>query len=74
MIQVRETTQLNRNTFVLVCDMFPDDVVTKTIKTNLGTICNFVVETPKECFSVPKTRDVLVYGPECKKITHIEFV
>ena len=74
MIQVREITQLNSNTTVLVCDMFSDDIVTKTIKTNFGTVCNFVVETPKECFSVPKTRDVLVYGLGCTEINEIEFI
>jgi len=74
MIQVRETTKLNSEATILVCDMFPDDVVTKTIKTDFGTIRSFVVETPKECFSAPKTRDILVYGFVQTEIKQIEFV
>lgn len=74
MIKVMEVTKLNSETIVLVCDMFLDSVVTKNIKTNSGIISDFAIDTPKECFSLPKTRDILVYGVVPEEITQIEFI
>ena len=74
MIHVMEIIQLNSDATILVCNMFPDEVITKTINSDAGLIRNFVVETLKECFSVPQTRDILVYGSGNSQITQIEFV
>lgn len=74
MIKVLETVKLNTNATILVCDMFDDKIATKTIKSNIGLHSSFAIETPQECFSKPKTRDVLVYGGDFSKIKEIEFV
>lgn len=74
MIPVMETMQLNENVTILVCDMFSDEIITKTIMTNLGKHQNIAVETIRECFSKPKTRDILVFGGDYTKIKEVEFI
>ena len=74
MIQVMDTMQLNEKGTLLVCEVFADEIITGTIKTNIGSFRNFSVEMLKECFSKPKTRDILLYGGDYTKIKEIEFV
>ena len=74
MIQVMDTVQLKEKGTLLVCEVFADEIITETIKTNIGVFHNFAVEMIKECFSKPKTRDLLVYGGDYTKIKEIEFI
>lgn len=61
MIRVKETMKLNNNYTVLICDMFNDNIVTDKIESNLGIHENFEVEGVKACFSIPKSRNIVIF-------------
>lgn len=62
MIAVKEVFKINKNATVLVCDMFSDDVIKEKIQSNMGQHEKFEVETPRYCFSEPKTRNIVLFG------------
>lgn len=75
MIDVKEIFKVNKNITVLICDMFSDEDVTKTIKSNVGEHKSFEVEAVQACFSVPKTRSIVMMGTgDFSKIKSIEFI
>jgi len=75
MIKVKETFELNSEATVLVCEMFEDDIITTKIKSNIGHINRFEVEKIKNCFSVPATRNIVVFNLlKGDVVKNIEFV
>ena len=76
-MKVLEQINLSNNNVAVVCDLFPDSVITSKIKTNIGFFSDkeFFVEKPKNCFSMAKTRNIVIMNiPNTKPITSIEFV
>lgn len=76
-MKVLEQFNLRGRAVVATCELFPDSDITDKIKTNIGEFKAdaFVVDTPKNCFSPAKTRDILFKEvPKGKKLTSIEFV
>lgn len=75
MINVKEVFKLNKNTTVLVCDMFSDDEVKGILESNIGKYKDFEIETVKNCFSAAKTRNIILFGEDdYSGITKIKFV
>ena len=75
MINVKEIMKVGNNVTVLVCDMFADDEIKSTIRSNIGNHKTFEVEKPKNCFSNPVTRNIALFGKDdYSKINSIQFV
>ena len=75
MINVKDVMKVNKNMSVLVCDLFPDEDVTKTIESNIGKHDSFKVEKVTNCFSEAKTRTIVMFGQEdYSKIETIKFI
>lgn len=72
-MKVLEILNLNQKK-ILVCEIFDDDIITNKIRINNMTVENFVVETVKNCFSIPATRNIVLSNYDGDKITDIEFV
>ena len=73
MIRIKEIHPL-KNFTVLVCDFFPDDAVTFTLKIGREEYSSFHVEPPKVCFSAPKTRDIIIYDSRIPNSDRLQFV
>lgn len=74
MIKVKESIKLHNKATVLVCDMFPDEDIKGTLISNVGKHTKFEVEKPKNCFTVAKTRNIVLFGSDdYSKITTIKF-
>ena len=75
MINVKDVMKVNKNMSVLVCDLFPDEDVTKTIESNIGKHTNFNVEKVMNCFSQATTRTIVMFGDDdYSGINTIKFV
>lgn len=75
MIKVKEILKLNNDMTILVCDVFEDDIITKTIESNVGKHNKIEVEKISACFSKPQTRNIIVYGLEDhSNIDRIRFI
>lgn len=75
MIPVHEVIKLNTGATVLVCKKFPDEVVTGTLRSNIGTHKQFEVEQIRECFAPSSTRHVVVFDKnDFSQIKEISFV
>ena len=74
-MKVLETLQFQDDTVGLVIPVFPDEVITDRIKTNLGVFGKdrFVVSSPSHCFSEPRTRIIAVKGVK-EEIVEIDFI
>lgn len=70
MITVKETFRIKGNTTVLVCDVFEDSEITKTIQSNAGTHVSFEVLPVRNCFSEATTRNIILF--DNKENTNIE--
>ena len=76
-MRVLETIPVRENQFLLVCPLFPDQLITETLSTNCGEVGSgdFIVYQPSECFGTPSSRDVLVRNiKNADKIKEIHFV
>ena len=75
MINVKDVLKVNKNISALVCDLFPDEDVTKTIEADIGKITSFKVENVTNCFSQATTRIITVFGDgDYARIKKIKFV
>ena len=75
MISVKEVFELNRDTTVLVCDIFPDSKISGVMRTEAGDFADFEVLPVRECFSKARTRNIVVRGNFDKlNIRNIQFV
>ena len=73
---VKDSFNIN-NATVLVCEMFEDEEVTKTLHTDIGRFNKdeFVVEKVKACFSTPTTRNIVIKKANLsQKINDFSFV
>lgn len=74
MVKVKEVLKVNKNTAILVCDMFSDADVKSVIRSNIGVHKRFEIEQVRPCFSNPTARNIVLFGSEDHaKITEIEF-
>ena len=76
-MKVLEQIRLKGNKVAVICGLFTDADITSKIHTNIGDFREneFFVETSKNCFSVAKTRHIVIFNvPETKQVTSIEFV
>lgn len=64
MIGVKEVLKVDKNTTVLICDLFTDDEIRANITSNIGPLRSFVIEEAKHCFSNPKTRNIILFGSD----------
>lgn len=65
----------NQKLTILVTDLFPDNEITSTIKSNIGIHTDFQVEHMTHCFSEPKSRLIGFFGNEdYSKITEFRFI
>ena len=75
MIKVLETFKINSNKGVLVCELFDDSEISKKLMSNVENYKEFEVETPKRCFSEPKTRNIVLHGNyDLKNIKFVNFM
>ena len=75
MISVKEVFELNRDTTVLVCDIFPDSEISDVMRTEQGDFSDFEVLPVRECFSKAQTRNIVVRGNFDKlNIRNIHFI
>ena len=74
MINVKETLRVGNGITVLVCDMFSDEDIKRTLESNIGQHTKFKVEGVKNCFSKPTTGDIVMFGNEdYSRIRTVEF-
>ena len=52
--------KLNNGMTVICCEPFSDSQITKLIKVDGEIVSDFIVENLKECFSMAKTRNIVV--------------
>lgn len=75
MISVKEVFKLNRDSTVLVCDVFPDSEISGLIRTEQGDFADFEVLPIRACFSKAQTRNIVVRGNWDKlNIRNIQFI
>lgn len=75
MISVKEVFEINRDTTVLVCDVFLDSEISDLIRTEQGDFADFEVLPVRECFSKARTRNIVVRGNLDKlNIKNIQFI
>ena len=75
MINVLETFKLNTNACVLVCEYFEDNTISDKLMSNVENYEEFEVEIIRNCFSVPKTRNIVLYGNyNLKDIKFVNFM
>ena len=75
MINVKEIMRVGNNVKVLVCDMFADEEIKDTLKSNIGSHKRFEVEKPKYCFSNPVTRNIVLFGDDdYSNINNVQFI
>ena len=61
-MKVLDCFKLSNKMTVISCEIFSDNQITQSIKVDGKILTDFEVETPKDCFSVPKTRNIVVHG------------
>lgn len=65
----------NQKITILVTELFPDNEITPTIKSNIGIHTDFQVEHMTHCFSEPKSRFIGFFGEKnYSKITKFRFI
>ena len=75
MISVKEVFEINRDTTVLVCDIFQDSEISDLIRSEQGDFSDFEVLPVRECFSKARTRNIVVRGNLDKlNIKNIQFI
>lgn len=75
MIPVLEVLKLNTGTYVLVCENFSDDAITKRVRIGDRLFERFEIERVRECFSAAKSRDIVLFTEaNLSNVEKIEFV
>jgi hypothetical protein len=74
MIPVLEVLKLNTGAYVLVCESFSDDAITKRVRIGDRLFERFEIERVKECFSAAKSRDIVLFTEaNLSNVEKIEF-
>ncbi len=77
MLSVIETHLLEKGKWILICDMFNDEVITNQLSVNgqLFSKTDFEVERPKDCFSLSATRNIVIFTDmRCENLKSVSFV
>ena len=73
-MKIIECFRLNNGMTVLSCEMFSDDQITRMIRVYGRLLTDFEVERPRECFSVPNLRNVVVHEKIAENPKELLFV
>lgn len=74
-IKVNEAFRLNAPATVLICELFPNEIVTTVLESNIGKHRDFVVFPIRSCFSPAKSRNIVLVGnTDYSGIKHIRFI